>query len=155
MFRTLLHRCALVAAAATLGALVAPVPAFAGTVDPCTLVPGNLVTALTGEPATAELDAAKAVGSDAQQTCHYPGGRANTLLVSYHADPAQYAAIKARPQLKPLAGLGTDALWWRKLGVICALKNGHYISMTYSGDEKKAAPSPAFIAAAKAAASKL
>jgi hypothetical protein len=155
VFRALLHRCALIAAVAAPLASVVPAPALAGDINPCALVSGNLVTALTGAPATSVRDAAKAVGTDAQDTCHYAAGPANTLVVAYHADPAQFAEIAARPPVQPLAGLGTDALWWSKAGVICALKNGQYISMTYSGDVKKAAPSPAFLAAAKAAVSKL
>ena len=132
-----------------------PAPALADEIDPCALVPGDLVTALTGAPPTSERDAAKAVGADAQDTCHYAAGGSSALVVAYHADPAQFAAGAARPQVQPLAGLGTDAIWWSTIGVICVLKQGHYVSMTYSGDAKKPAPSPAFLAAAKAAVSKL
>jgi hypothetical protein len=152
VFRTLLHRCALIAIVAS---PVVPAPALAGDINPCALVPDDLVTALTGAPSTSVRDKAKAVGSDEQDTCHYAGGPADTFVVSSHADPAQFADIAARPQVQPLAGLGTEALWWSKAGVICALKNGHYISMNYSGDATKAAPSPVFLAAAKAAVSKL
>jgi hypothetical protein len=100
-------------------------------------------------------DAAKAVGTDAQDTCHYSGHAAKTLLVAYHDDPAQFDAIKTRPRVRPLSGLDADALWWSGPGVICVLKHGHYVSMSYGGDERKASPSPAFLAAAKAAVSKL
>jgi hypothetical protein len=155
VFRALLRSWAVIAVLAAPLASVVPAQAVAGDINPCALVPDNLVTALTGAPPTSERDAAKAVGTDAQDTCHYAAGEANTLVGAYHADPAQFAEIEARPQVQPLAGLGTDALWWSKAGVICALKNGHYISMTYNGDVKKAAPSPAFLAAAKAAVSKL
>jgi hypothetical protein len=147
--------CAVIAVLAAPTASAVPAPAAADDINPCALVPGNLVTALTGAPATSERDAAKAVGTDAQDTCHYAAGDRNALVVAYHADPAQFADIAARPQVQPLAGLGTDAVWWSNAGVICVLKNGHYVSMTYSGDVKKAAPSPAFLAAAKAAVSKL
>ena len=147
--------CAVIAVLAAPAASPVPGQALADGINPCALVPGDVVTALTGAPATSERDAAKAVGTDAQDTCHYAAGQASALVVAYHADPAQFAEIAARPQVQPLAGLGTDALWWSNAGVICVLKNGHYVSLTYSGDVKKAAPSPAFLAAAKAAVSKL
>ena len=147
--------CAVIAVLAAPAASPVPGQALADGINPCALVPGDVVTALTGAPATSERDAAKAVGTDAQDTCHYAAGQTSTLVVAYHADPAQFAEIAARPQVQPLAGLGTDALWWSNAGVICVLKNGHYVSLTYSGDVKKAAPSPAFLAAAKAAVSKL
>ena len=152
MFAALLHRCALIALVAL---SVLPAPGLAGDINPCALVPDDLVAALTGASATSVRDKAKSVGSDEQDTCHYAGAAADAFVVAYHADPAQFAEIAARPQLQPLAGLGTDALWWSKVGVICALKNGHYISMSYSGDATKAAPSAAYLAAAKAAVAKL
>ncbi len=156
MFRRLLVRCTALAVVATIPfALAVSSPAAAGDVNPCTLVPGSLVTALTGAPATTQLDRSKSVGSDDQNTCHYPGEPAKTLLVAYHDDPAQFDAIKARPKVRALSGLDADALWWSGPGVICVRKHGRYVSMTYSGDEKKAAPSPAFLAAAKAAVAKL
>lgn len=156
MFRRLLVRCTALAVVVTIPfALAVSSPAAAGDVNPCTLVPGSLVTALTSAPATGELDGSKAVGTDDQETCHYPGEPGKTLLVTYHDDPAQFDAIKARPQVRTLSGLDAEALWWSKPGVICVLEHGRYVSMNFSGDEKKAAPSPAFLAAAKAAASKL
>ncbi len=155
MFRTLLQWCALLGAAASLSAVIVPVPALAAGVNPCSLVPGNLVTVLTGAPATADLHKGMTTGRYAQDTCHYPGSLAKMFVVASHVDPAPFATLKTQPELKPLAGIGADALWWSGTGVIAMLKNGHYITMSWGGDMNKATPSAAFVAAAKAAASKL
>lgn len=151
-----LVRCAFVAAAVALLSVAVPVQVRAASVDPCALVPGNLVTALTGAPATADLHKGPPSGRYAQDTCHYPGPMAKMFVVAAHADSAPFASLPLTGQFKPLAGInGANAMWWAGAATIAMLKNGHYVTMSFQGDMNKPQPSPGFMAAARAAASKL
>lgn len=155
MNRALLRRCAFVAAAVALLSVAVPIGVRAAGVDACTLVPANLVTALTGASGTGTLHKGPPSGRYAQDTCHYPGPMDKMFVVAAHADPAPYSSLPLTGQFKPLAGVGAGAMWWAAAATIAMLKDGHYVTMSFQGDMNKPQPSAGFIAAARAAASKL
>jgi len=144
------RRCAVFAATLSLVVFAAPQPAMADT-DPCSLVPLPQAAALSG--GSGKGDWHHHVGNNrySQETCHYPGPASNALMVAVHLDASGFA--NAKMMTKPLAGVGDDAFYMP--GVIGFMRHRTYVSMSWGGDAAKPAPSPAFLAAAKAAASKL
>ena len=130
--------------------LVAPPTVRAAAIDPCALVPTAQVAAMTG--GTGKGRRHTTLGRYAQETCHYDGPLKRAVLVAVHLDAAPFAAAKS--MMTPLAGVGADAIYMQgPPSVIAFLKHGHYISMSWNAEHGK--PSPRFLAAAKAAASKL
>jgi hypothetical protein len=149
--RSLVRRGAL---GATLAALAFVVPAAlrAAEIDPCSLIPNARVVAMTG--GTGKMSRRIMTGRYAQKTCHYDGPLRRALVVAVHLDAHPFATVKSMPMMKPLAGVGAEAIYQAgPPSVIAFLKHGHYVSMSWNADPGK--PSPQFLAAAKAAAAKL
>lgn len=138
---------------AALGALVLAAPVAArAAIDPCSLIPTAQVRAMTGGTGKGSWHHAVGHGRYAQETCHYDGPLKRAVLVAVHLDARPFATVKS--MTKPLPGVGADAIYMAgPTSVIAFVKHGHYVSMSWNADPGK--PSPQFLAAAKAAASKL
>ena len=141
------------ALAIVLGA-VAVVPQRAlGDTNPCTLIPQAQAAALSGGSGVGDWHHHVGNNRYSQETCHYPGPANRALAVAVHLDAAPFATVKM--MTKPLPGVGDDATWFQSTGVIAFLKHGTYVSMSWTPDIGKPMPSAPYLAAAKAAASKL
>lgn len=153
MLRSLVNRRVLqVALGALVFVLVVPATARAAEIDPCSLIPTSQVAAMTGGTGKGSWHHAVGRNRYSQETCHYDGPLNRAVLVAVHLDAAPFATVKS--MMKPLAGVGADAIYMGgPPSVIAFLKHGHYVSMSWNADPGK--PSPQFLAAAKAAASKL
>jgi hypothetical protein len=152
MRRILSGRVAIVTACTSLAVFAVPLAASADT-DPCALIPVSQAAALTGGSGKGTWMHHIGHNRYSQETCHYPGPANKLVEVAVHLDAAPFANVKM--MTKPLAGVGDDAAFMAGPAVIAFLKHGRYVSMSWAGDAGKPAPSPQFLAAAKAVAAKL
>ncbi|HEX3551215.1 MAG TPA: hypothetical protein VHT53_12600 [Candidatus Elarobacter sp.] len=133
-------------------ALAVPLAARADT-DPCSLIPTAQAAALSAGSGKGDWHHHTGTNRYAQETCHYPGPANKALMVAVHLSAAPFANVKM--MTKALPGVGDDATFMQGPAVIAFVKHGTYVTMSWAGDTGKPAPSPQFVAAAKAAAAKL